>query len=84
MANAGVVADPEVMMGKPVVAGTCITVQLILEKLSAGERLVRQRKWEYDGNCRMAKSGKGPFDHVSGFFESGVCRRPQIASTTGN
>jgi uncharacterized protein (DUF433 family) len=40
MANARVVADPEVMMGKPVVAGTCITVQLILEKLSAGERLV--------------------------------------------
>lgn len=25
------------MMGKPVVSGTCITVELILEKLAAGE-----------------------------------------------
>jgi uncharacterized protein (DUF433 family) len=28
---------PEVMMGKPVVRGTRITVELILEKLAAGE-----------------------------------------------
>jgi uncharacterized protein (DUF433 family) len=32
-----IVSDPNVMMGKPVVAGTRITVGLILEKLSAGE-----------------------------------------------
>ena len=30
-------SDPAIMMGKPVVVGSCITVQLILEKLSAGE-----------------------------------------------
>jgi uncharacterized protein (DUF433 family) len=30
-------ADPAVMMGKPVIAGTRITVELILEKLAAGE-----------------------------------------------
>ncbi len=30
-------ADPAIMMGKPVVAGTRITVELILEKLSTGE-----------------------------------------------
>jgi uncharacterized protein (DUF433 family) len=30
-------SDPEVMMGKPVVAGTRITVEMILEKLGAGE-----------------------------------------------
>ena len=30
-------SDPSVMMGKPVVAGTRITVELILEKLAAGE-----------------------------------------------
>jgi uncharacterized protein (DUF433 family) len=29
--------NPKVMMGKPVVAGTRITVELILEKLAAGE-----------------------------------------------
>ena len=32
-----IVSDPRVMMGKPVVAGTRITVELILEKLGAGE-----------------------------------------------
>ena len=32
-----IVSDPGVMMGKPVVAGTRITVELILEKLAAGE-----------------------------------------------
>jgi uncharacterized protein (DUF433 family) len=32
-----IVSDPAVMMGKPVVAGTRITVDLILEKLAAGE-----------------------------------------------
>ena len=30
-------SDPHVMMGKAVIAGTRITVELILEKLSAGE-----------------------------------------------
>ena len=30
-------SDPSVMMGKPVITGTRITVELILEKLAAGE-----------------------------------------------
>ena len=30
-------SDPKVLAGKPVVAGTRITVELILEKLAAGE-----------------------------------------------
>lgn len=30
-------SDPAILMGKPVIAGTRITVELILEKLSAGE-----------------------------------------------
>ena len=32
-------SDPSVLMGKPVVAGTRITVELILEKLSEGETI---------------------------------------------
>jgi uncharacterized protein (DUF433 family) len=32
-----IVSDPAVMMGKPVVAGTRITVELVLEKMAAGE-----------------------------------------------
>jgi uncharacterized protein (DUF433 family) len=32
-----IISDPEIMMGKPVIAGTRITVELILEKLASGE-----------------------------------------------
>ena len=34
-----VISDPSVMMGKPVIAGTRITVELIVEKLAAGETI---------------------------------------------
>jgi len=34
-----VISNPKVMMGKPVIAGTRITVELILEKLAAGETI---------------------------------------------
>jgi uncharacterized protein (DUF433 family) len=34
-----IVSDPAVMMGKPVIAGARITVELILEKLAAGESI---------------------------------------------
>jgi uncharacterized protein (DUF433 family) len=37
MPRSSITSDPEIMMGKPVVAGTRITVELILEKLGAGE-----------------------------------------------
>ena len=32
-----IISDPKIMMGKPVIAGTRITVEMILENLSAGE-----------------------------------------------
>ena len=35
--NTLIVSDPAVMMGKPVIAGTRITVELILDKLASGE-----------------------------------------------
>jgi uncharacterized protein (DUF433 family) len=34
-----IVSNPRVMMGKPVIVGTRITVESILEKLAAGERV---------------------------------------------
>ena len=34
-----IVSDPKVMMGKPVVAGTRITVDLVLEKLGSAESI---------------------------------------------
>lgn len=37
MSTSAIVSDPKIKMGKPVIAGTRITVELILEKLAAGE-----------------------------------------------
>lgn len=41
MAKTLIVSDLNVMMGKPVVRGTRITVELILLKLAAGETVVQ-------------------------------------------
>jgi uncharacterized protein (DUF433 family) len=34
-----ITSDPKVMMGKPVIAGTRITVEQVIEKLAAGESI---------------------------------------------
>ena len=34
-----IISDPAIMMGKPVIKGTRITVELVLEKLAAGETI---------------------------------------------
>jgi uncharacterized protein (DUF433 family) len=39
MANPLIQSDPDVMLGKPVVRGTRITVETILRKLSCGESI---------------------------------------------
>ncbi|MBI3798279.1 MAG: DUF433 domain-containing protein [Deltaproteobacteria bacterium] len=39
MKNKLIQSNPAIMMGKPVIAGTRITVELILEKLAAGETI---------------------------------------------
>ncbi len=36
MPEARIVSDPKVLMGKPVIAGTRISVELILEEMGAG------------------------------------------------
>jgi uncharacterized protein (DUF433 family) len=37
--STSITSDPAVMQGKPVVAGTRVTVESILEKLAAGETI---------------------------------------------
>lgn len=37
MAAARIVSDPKVMLGKPVIAGTRITVEFVLEELAHGQ-----------------------------------------------
>lgn len=39
MSEALILSNPTFMMGKPIVAGTRVTVELILEKLGAGETI---------------------------------------------
>jgi uncharacterized protein (DUF433 family) len=39
MGQTRIAADPSVMMGKPCIKGTCITVELILRKLGAGRSI---------------------------------------------
>jgi uncharacterized protein (DUF433 family) len=48
-----IVSDPHVMMGKPVVAGTRITVELILEKLASGESIEQV----VDAHPRLTREG---------------------------
>ena len=46
-------SDPSIMMGKPIVAGTRITVELILEKLAAGETIEQL----LEAHPRLTKEG---------------------------
>jgi uncharacterized protein (DUF433 family) len=39
MSDQKITSDPAVMMGKPVIVGTRITVELVLDKLAAGESI---------------------------------------------
>jgi uncharacterized protein (DUF433 family) len=52
-----VVSNPKVMIGKPVIAGTRITVELLLEKLGAGEpaeQILRAHSHLPDGSLSAA------------------------------
>ena len=46
-------SDPAIVMGKPVVAGTRIPVELILEKLAAGETIDQL----LEAHPRLSKEG---------------------------
>ncbi len=48
-----IVSDPKVMAGQPVIAGTRITVELVLEKLAAGETIEQL----LEAHPRLTKEG---------------------------
>jgi uncharacterized protein (DUF433 family) len=48
-----IVADPAVMLGKPVVSGTRLTVESILERLAAGETMDQL----LDAHPRLTREG---------------------------
>jgi len=39
MESRSIISDPRIMLGKPVIVGTRITVESILERLAAGESI---------------------------------------------
>jgi Protein of unknown function (DUF433) len=49
-----VITDPRIMMGKPVIEGTRITVELILTRLAEGTALLRRA---FPSSHRMARVG---------------------------
>lgn len=51
--NTTIVADPAIMLGKPVIAGTRITVESILERLGAGETVENL----LDAHPRLTREG---------------------------
>jgi uncharacterized protein (DUF433 family) len=53
MNETAIQCDPSIMMGKPIVAGTRITVELILEKLAAGETIEQI----LDAHPRLTRDG---------------------------
>ncbi len=61
-----IVSDPAVMMGKPVVKGTRITVELILEKLAAGETIEQILK----AHPRLTRKGIKAARFYTGFTHS--------------
>lgn len=51
------ISDPNVTLGKPVIMGTRITVEQILEKMAAGETV--PELLENDFRCPASRNGRG-------------------------
>lgn len=59
-----IVSNPNVMMGKPVVAGTRITVELILGKLAAGGQIIERLRQDGHRVWYVAEMGPGISDDI--------------------
>jgi uncharacterized protein (DUF433 family) len=53
MEKASIVSHPSIMMGKPAIVGTRMTVELVLEKLAAGETIEQI----LDAHPRLTREG---------------------------
>ena len=83
MSESLIVCDPKVMMGKPVIAGTRITVELILEKLAAGETVLEI----LDSYPRLTREGVSAAltfaaEALRGFVVYPISWEEQITPTT--
>jgi uncharacterized protein (DUF433 family) len=80
MKHALVTSDPRILMGKPVVTGTRITVELILEKLAADEsieqileehpRLTREAVLAALSFVAQGKQGEDRFDGLKASYSA--------------
>jgi uncharacterized protein (DUF433 family) len=69
MNNPLITCNPAVMMGKPVVAGTRITVELILEKMAAGESIEQL----LESHPRLTREGiQAAFDYAARVLRTDV------------
>ena len=68
-------SDPSIMMGKPVIAGTRISVELILEKLAAGESVEQI----LDAHPRLTKEAVlAALDFAAKVLKAGIIPRATI------
>ena len=69
MNNRLITCNPAVMMGKPVVAGTRVTVELILEKMGAGETIEQL----LESHPRLTREGiQAAFDYAAHVLRTDV------------
>jgi uncharacterized protein (DUF433 family) len=64
-----IVSDPKIMLGKPVVSGTRITVESILERLAAGETVEQM----LEAHPRLTREGvQAALAYAAGTLKSDI------------
>ena len=72
-----IISDPTIMMGKPVIAGSRITVELILEKLAAGESIEQI----LESHPRLTREGiQAALTYTTGVLRSDVVYPAEVAA----
>lgn len=72
-----IVSDPTIMMGKPVIAGSRITVELILEKFAAGESIEQM----LESHPRLTREGiRAALIYATGVLRSDIVYPAEVAT----